>query len=382
MPAPASLQNKQPGPEKGQGACVAPPPQGPATAAASVVVVSFEPADASAPCGFAALPPPLVLIIFTLLPADARARVAAVCQAWRYILTVGPSSWRLWTELDLSETSGVTCKRGDAALQGAAALARGRLRMLTLRAFGTLFQPHTFTVAVLHRVLAANVRLEELAYVHVGFNFMTVEQVQALLAAAPALQQLTTLVKTADVTVARAMLRRAPPYAALRLDQLYIHDKSAASPLRATAGVTAFAADIAACESLRGMNFHHASLVRPAAMEALVDAVLTRRHRHLHLLGCHFAPAVALPQLAHLLADGRSQLRNLSAQDSPTLFENAQATDIEALCDALARSSKLSTLQLKNVGLPAGAHAFIAVLLRRALASRPAGSPAAEVTVE
>ena len=37
------------------------------------------------------LPLPVVLSIFALLPADARARAAAVCLAWRHALTVGPS---------------------------------------------------------------------------------------------------------------------------------------------------------------------------------------------------------------------------------------------------------------------------------------------------
>ena len=351
-------------------------------AAASTALFVCTAADTTLPCDFASLPLPVALSIFALLPADARARAAAVCQAWRHALTAEPSAWKLWTELDLSEKSGITCARGDAALEGAAALARGRLRTLKLHEFGGSYKPHTVTDAALLRVVAANARLEELTYMRAGAAWATVEQLQALLAAAPALQRLAIGVIAYNAASARALLRREPPYAALRLDQLSLYDTSAASPLRTADGVIALAADVAACGSLRSLHVYHAALEAPAALEALVDAVLARGLLYVHLYTCTFASAVALPQLARLLADGRSKLRTLRIQDCPTLFAaDQQQQEMAALCDALTKCNTLKRLYLKNGGLHAAAHMPVALLLQRALASRPAGSPAV-VTVE
>jgi hypothetical protein len=145
-----------------------------------------------------------------------------------------------------------------------------------------------------------------------------------------------------------------------------------------------FAADVAATrDSLYCLRLHFAALDAPAALAALVDAVLTRPQLLcLDLHFCTFEPAVALPQLARLLADGRSQLRQLRFGRSPTLFADAQGEHLEALCDALAKCTKLNMLELKEVGLHVSLHAGVASLLRLALASRPVGSPSAVVTVE
>ena len=353
-------------------------------AAAAAKLPYCAAADVTLPCGFATLPLPVVLRVFALLPADARARAAAVCHAWHYQLAVGPSAWRPWTELDLSETSGVTCTRGDAALVGAAALARGRLRTLKLRDFDSDYEPHNFSDAALLRVVAANAGLEELTHEREDNEWAPVELVQALLAAAPALQRLTACVATGDAAAARAMLRGEPPYGALHLKQFCMQDTRAASLLRTADGVIAFAADVAATrDSLYCLRLHFAALDAPAALQALVDAALTRPQLLcLDLHFCTFEPAVALPQLARLLADGRSPLRQLRIGRSPTLFADAQGEHLEALCDALATCTRLNMLELKHVGLHGSLHAGMASLLRLALASRPVGSPAAVVIVE
>ena len=94
-------------------------------------------ADAALSCDFAELPLPIVMHIFEALPADARALCGCVCRAWREHLLAGPDAARLWwTHLDLSLTSGMTCTRGDAALAGATALARGGLEVRALPKWG------------------------------------------------------------------------------------------------------------------------------------------------------------------------------------------------------------------------------------------------------
>ena len=260
-------------------------------------------------------------------------------------------------------------------MDGAAALARGRMRTLKLNDFDASFQPHSFTEEALLRVLAANAKeMKELTYMRAGNITHTVAEVKALLAAAPALQRLTVCVEVDDTADAHALLRRKRPYAALHM----LHCWALGQLVRTADGVIGFAADVAACESLRSFSLDSANLEAPAALEALVDAVLTRQLRILKLHSCKFAPAVALPQLARLLTDSRTALRELSIENSPTLFANAKEADIEALCDALSRS-KIVWLKMKGtVREPA----LVAVLLRRALAAWPKGSPAAEVIVE
>ena len=353
-------------------------------AAAGAALSGCAAADVTLPC-FAALPLPVVLIIFALLPADARARAAAVCQAWRHVLVGGPIAWRLWTELDLSGSSGVTCTRGDAALEGAAALARGRLRTLTLTDFKVVEEPHTFSEAALLRVLTANARLEDLTHEIEGERAgpLTEEQVQALLAAAPALQQLAVSVITETAAAARAMLRREPPYGALRPQQLLVVEYyNDASPLLTADGVISFAADVAACESLWGLGLSYATLTSPAALTALVDAALSRSLVVLQLLECTFTPAAALPQLARLLTDSRSMVDHLEIKDSPTLFRDVQEADMQALFHALAQRNRLELLTLKRVGLRAREKVLMRVLLRGALASRPEDCPQALVAVD
>jgi hypothetical protein len=75
------------------------------------------------------LPLSLVVHIFSLLPADERARCALVCRGWRVTL----DELSLWTRLDLSPSSGVGVRVTDAVLAGAAAKARGQLAALDVR---------------------------------------------------------------------------------------------------------------------------------------------------------------------------------------------------------------------------------------------------------
>jgi hypothetical protein len=72
------------------------------------------------------LPLSLVLHIFSLLPADARACAACVWRGWGAVL----SERSLWLCLDLSPSSGVRILVTDAVLVGAAAKARGQLAAL------------------------------------------------------------------------------------------------------------------------------------------------------------------------------------------------------------------------------------------------------------
>jgi hypothetical protein len=157
------------------------------------------------------LPLPLVLHVFSLLPADARARAACVCRGWRHVVSE-PS---LWTRLNLSASSGVTCDVTDAVLAGAVDKARGQLAALDVSDCVDV----TFD-ALLAVVRANGGALRELCAGAPQHTVQTLDagRVERLLQAAPQL-----LVCHADalgnnrVADARRMLRNEAPFEPLRL---------------------------------------------------------------------------------------------------------------------------------------------------------------------
>ena len=94
---------------------------------------------AAAPCDALsllplALPEPLALHIWRLLPVDVRMRCCEVCPAWRDAL----AEPRVWTELDVTASSSVTARVTPALLLAAAARARGRLERVLIPCFWSL----------------------------------------------------------------------------------------------------------------------------------------------------------------------------------------------------------------------------------------------------
>ena len=73
-----------------------------------------------------ALPHVLATRIWGALPCDVRLRCREVCPAWRDAL----AEPRLWTELNLTATSGVVARVTPALLRAAAARAGGQLERL------------------------------------------------------------------------------------------------------------------------------------------------------------------------------------------------------------------------------------------------------------
>ena len=98
------------------------------------------------------LPKVLLQRCLTPLPADARARCAAVCRPCRDALEE-PAAW---ARLDLSKDSGVTCGASvDNLLRSVAGKARGRLASVDVSGM-------TPRVDTLLEVLAANADVREL----------------------------------------------------------------------------------------------------------------------------------------------------------------------------------------------------------------------------
>jgi hypothetical protein len=89
----------------------------------------------------APLPHALVLLIFSLVPADQRLRCLEVCKGWYATL----NERSLWMRLDLSATAGLARRATQALLRAAAARAGDQLQALDL----------TDCVAITHEVLLA-----------------------------------------------------------------------------------------------------------------------------------------------------------------------------------------------------------------------------------
>jgi hypothetical protein len=334
-----------------------------------------EEEEEDAPLTLLSLPLLLVLHIFSLLPVDCRLRCAEVCRGWRAVL----SERSLWTRLELTAESGVRVPVArnetlDSLLRCAAARAGGSLQSLQVIM-------NCITHTALLEVTAANASALRELRMHPGpdiWGFMSAE-VEALLGAAPLLHTfaIDLFCDDMDMQAARRALRNEALFEPLRVQNL-------CASLRHVdeAGVMAFAADVAAHASLKALALHAARLENGAALDAVVDAALTRRLTSVSPEDCVLSPASA-PALARLL--GSSVLTTLEC--TYTHLIDGPASDVLAF--ALHANATLTSLTLRSVGVwhdpAAGAslmgaltgHASLRVLCVCSNSVEPPADPAA-----
>jgi hypothetical protein len=295
------------------------------------------------------LPPALAIYVFSLLPADARARAACVCRGWRTTLEE-PS---LWTRLDLSPSSGVAVRETDAVLAGAAHKARGQLAALDVSEL--LFVTFDALLAV---VRANGGALRELCVGVSAHNLpqsLNTDRVERLLQAAPHLAAFYAGVFGDDsVADARRMLRNEPPFQPLRVHALRVEFGDADTD---EASVLLLAADIAAHASLTSVVLNNAPMTMPAALDAVVDAALARQIVSLSFRDCDLSPASA-PALARLLGSGA--LTTLSVSQARQQFLGGPSAAL--LGAALRANATLTYLNLCAVLLWRDADAAAALL--------------------
>jgi hypothetical protein len=315
---------------------------------ARIVAAGERAAPALAP-----LPYALVLHILSLLPVDTRLLCAAVCRSWRAAL----EERSLWIRLDLS-TSGVSPKRAvtDSLLRTAAGRARGELVGLDL-----CDSDRVTPEALLAAVTANGDALRELrtrcivGRANEHSTPLHMDALVALLRAAPRLDVCEGDVRCRELALARRMLRNEPPFAPMRVHTLVF------IPIEAEqdeATVLALAADLASHAHLRRVDLSYARLNTAAALDAVVDAALTRRLTSVALDECNLTPASA-PALVRLVGGGA--LAELGIFGS-TLLDVPAAL---VLGNALRASSTLTSLALTAVNLwrdPAVATALLGAL--------------------
>jgi hypothetical protein len=284
-------------------------------------------AAADAPAGgdpFAALPHALALAIFSRLTVEQRLRCIEVCRGWRATLR----DHAAWLQLDLTRADGSDCS--EALLLAATSRAGGQLRSLRLACGGYELQAALFAVA------AANaVTLQELRMI------APVEDMEALLRAAPQLRTLEADIDCKNAADAHRVLRNEPPFGPLRVRQLFLN----ASEVTADT-IIELAAGLSTHASLTSFVLYGASLDDPAALDAVVDAALARRLSSVQLTECRLSPASA-PALARLLGgDTLTELHvdNLTRQ----LLDEPAAT---LLANALCTNTSLTALTLDSIQL-------------------------------
>ena len=337
----------------------------------------FEPADAETPCGVATLSADLLCRVLALLPADARARCGTVCRALCWHALRGPDAWRLWTALDLSPSSGVTCHacHGEycGTLVGAAALARGRL--LTLVTPSAYWQGDT-DVALCGVLRGSPALLELTLDWRSTSGLRTLEQL--VRAAAPTLQQITLkgLVQCGADDVGK-LLRREAPYAAVRVQRLQVNRQRGEAELGLVSAMRPFAAAVVAHASLRELTLSLLTWAELAALETLVDAALAVRLRRLHLEHCDGLTPAFLPPLARLLAAPGSALEALDVSHC-ALLAGASVADVIPLCDTLQRSATLTRVTFEDAGLNLAQEDAQAHVREAFARRRPPGQPRAD----
>jgi hypothetical protein len=320
-------------------------------------------AEAAAPAAsfVSVLPHALSLNIFARLPVDMRARCMAVCPAWGTTL----ADVSLWTRVDLSDGSGVTCTAKDAALRGASGLARGGLTALDV-------SDSEISHAALLDVVTANAgALRELSVYLVqteGWkSFLGANEpiVELLVDAAPNLSCLHAERLICGSTEARSLLRNEPPFGPLRARSVRVtfawvdlHAAPAGVPVHEVM------ADVAQHASLSALDVSYASLDTPG-FTAVVDVVLSRRFRSLELSTCTLAPG-SVPSLARLLRDGA--LMELYIDEINEELDFLDAASAPLLCDALRANSTLTSLYL---GAGVWMDAAISAALLGALTAHP-----------
>jgi hypothetical protein len=294
---------------------------------------------------FARLPLPLALHIYSLLPADARARAACVCRGWCAAL----SELILWTRLDLSPSSGVRVVVTDAVLAVAARKARGQLAALNV------FDCDRLTFDAVLAVVRANAgALRELragTLEHGTELILGAGRVEQLSLAAPQLTALHADVRSVhDVAAARHMLRNEPPFQLLRLRALGVNLLEGGID-----EMPALMADVATHASLRRVELVSASLHTLVALDVVVDAALSLGLANLCLYGCRLSPA-SVPALVRLLG-GRS-LTELRVDQFRQRMLDAPAAQM--LGDVLRANTTLTSLTLHSgVFYDAGAAAAL-----------------------
>jgi hypothetical protein len=306
------------------------------------------------------LPRELVWLVFACLPVDQRLLLNAVCRSWRAALREAS----LWRELDFSLAGGVTRRVTWRMINAAVRYARGQLRLLDVRHAERADVPFE-AILDLARENAATLATLRVAYITDGpFYFdrrLEVAQVDALLAVAPRLTRLECGVQGEQML---ALLRKEPPYTALRLTHARCDQSNRDNPV---VNLQPLLQAVGLHNGIRGLSFHRTpSTVQQ--LEATVDVAIRLQLSELGFYDCLFSPA-HLPGLTRLLT-GCPSLESFLVCNR--WLRLVTGDTVPAFCAAL-RASSLKHLALYSIdlwdSLPDGIAVIEAITGHRSLTS-------------
>jgi hypothetical protein len=287
------------------------------------------PRSAAALSALAPLPHAVTVHIFSLVPADTRLRCREVCRGWRATL----DDCGAWLQLDLRPTAGLARPATDALLHAAAARAAGQLRTLDVTGRARL------GIDAFTDVVRANPRCEELRCgdeCFDGASFVEMHELEAVFLAAPLLRCFNTDVYCTSFADALRMLRNERGFERLRVRSFQLELAAAEDRPEATFEVIAAAAAHASLSGfvLRGMTLD------AAALDAVVDAALTRRVTEVRLYWCALG-TFAVPALVRMLHGSTALFELAVGNGGMQLLDAAVA---ELLGTALRANASLKTL--------------------------------------
>jgi hypothetical protein len=288
----------------------------------------------------APLPLALVLHILSLLPVDCRLLCTAVCRSWRAAL----EERSLWIRLDLS-ASVVNPKREatDALLHAAAARARGQLLTLDLRGCESVTFDALLAVVTANGAALRELRTRRIINRYGQCQPLQTNPLEALLRAAPRVAVCEADLLCFELAIARRLLRNEPPYAPLHVRSFEFDGRVGELD---EAAVLAVASDTASHAHLRRFELNFAGLHTAAALDAVVDAALTRRLTSLALRWCNLLPQ-STPGLVRLIGGGA--LAELEIVGGNHVLLDVPAA--HALGNALRTSGTLTAVTLSGVGM-------------------------------
>jgi len=322
---------------------------------------------------FATVSKEALRVIWLALPVQDRARCACVCRAWRSALA-DPALWAclrplyspFWRRLKADHDALPEALRDfNAVLRAAAAKAAGRLEVLD---FSDLCEcgcrpAHSL---LLELVTANSGTLRDLGIWDLDDLDDEQDGLLTLLHAAPHLQtfHIPSGAYSTDVAFTLRMLRNEDAYRPLRLGALLLSVTA-----QMVVDVLALASAVAAHTSLWKLKLHGLTTHDAAALDALVDAALTRKIREFILEECT-VPSAFASSLARLFREGHVESLRLSYMT----IEEAAAPFFDSAAVAVLVPALLSNKRLKHLTLSGNriwANATAATALLSALASHP-----------
>ena len=286
--------------------------------------------------------------VLLLLPVDTRLRCVELNRAWRALL----ADTRFWTRLNLTASGGVT-RFSFGLLRAAVAKARGQLRALEAPCSVGYMR------TILYDTLCHNVDTLTELRLHLNGLYDEPANYLFLLERFGRLEclEVTNTVDLRNTVQDGLFLKKAPPYGALRVQQLNVWANEPYGPT--------FFPDLSQHTSLKELLLYNFSFTTADESRAFVDVAIKLKLEVVKLYLTNFT-WLLLKELTRLVSAGeiRKLVIGSVVGDATLPFEDAASTT--AFCDAV-QASKMRRLVFVRVPVPLEVEAVIIAVRERRL---------------